>query len=584
MSIDGRRRPARRLLEESEQRYRSLFDYNPDAIFSLDREAHFSSVNPAAERISGYSLQELLQLRPDKLIVPEQLERTLRDFRQALAGTPSSDEVTIFHKGGHRIELELTLVPMRVEGEVAGVYGIAKDITRRRRAEADLAELLVREQEARSRAVAAEERSAFLAGASKLLAGSLDYETTLASVGRLVVPQLADWCSVDIMGDDGRVRRVVGTADVRLRERMAELLRRYAAETRTPTVAADLLAVIKTGRSEFVPEVTDAWLTGRGLNARQVEALCSLELSSYLRVPLTAREHPLGAITFAYAGSGRRYTQADLALASELADRAALAVDNARLYQEAQRALELRDQFLAAASHDLRTPVTTIKAHAQLLQRAIARAASARATAAAGQPAPPDLVSGLRSIEDAAARISAQIEELMDLSRLQSGRPLELRRTPTDLVALVRRTVAGQQQVSEQHQIEVDAERPELVGMWDGVRLERVLSNLLSNAIKYSPGGGGVLVQISAEEGPGEPEAVLRVRDHGIGIPEADAPHIFERFYRAGNVSGRPGTGIGLAGVRDIVRQHGGQIAAESHEGRGATFTVRLPLAPPEDE
>jgi signal transduction histidine kinase len=177
-----------------------------------------------------------------------------------------------------------------------------------------------------------------------------------------------------------------------------------------------------------------------------------------------------------------------------------------------------------------------------------------------------------------------QLDELLDLTRLQLGQQLELRRTPTDLVALANRVAADQQQTTDDHTILVESAHRELVGAWDGVRLERVLENLLSNAIKYSPGGGRITVTI-ADEGVGGPWAVLTVSDHGLGIPAGDLPRIFERFRRASNVEGRiAGTGIGLASARLIVEQHGGTIAVESTEGKGSAFTVRLPLASPAAE
>ena len=587
MNTTDKSRATRRLLEESEQRYRSLFEFNPDGVFLLSREARFTSLNPAAELISGYSLDELVSINPNRLIVAEHLERTLANFQGALAGVPSSDEIAIVHKDGRRVELGLTWVPMRVEGEITGVFGIAKDITRRRSAEDERAEILAREQEARSRAVAAEQRAEFLATASELMVASLDYETTLTSVANLVVPQLADWCEIDVLRDDGSLRRLVGTADTRLQGRIDELQRRYAGREPGERMTSRLMDVIRSGKPEFVPDIAEDWVARQGITPELLTVLRSLDLTSYMRVPLIARDHALGAITFAFAGSGRRYSEADLALGSELGRRAALAVDNARLFREAQRAIELRDEFLAAASHDLRTPVTTIKAHAQLLQRTILRGNTGKRRSKEGAPdrlEPTRLLSGLQSIDEAGSRIAAQIEELMDLSRLQSGRPLELHRTSTDLVALARRCAETHQQFSQQPRIRVEAEQPELIGSWDSVRLERVLSNMLSNAIKYSPNGGDVAVRITSDAATGGLETLLTVHDQGIGIPKADLPHIFEQFYRARNVTGRPGSGIGLAGVRSIVEQHGGAITVESLEGQGTTFTVRLPLSGPDGE
>jgi signal transduction histidine kinase len=176
--------------------------------------------------------------------------------------------------------------------------------------------------------------------------------------------------------------------------------------------------------------------------------------------------------------------------------------------------------------------------------------------------------------------MAAQIEALLDVARLHAGRRLELKRRPTDLVALARAAAAEHQQTTEGHRICVEARETEVRGEWDAPRLERALGNLLSNAIKYSPEGGDITVSVGRErDGEVGDCAVLRVRDEGLGIPAASQPRVFDRFRRGDNVGRIAGIGLGLAGVRAIVEQHGGTIAVESREGEGSTFTVRLPLA-----
>jgi signal transduction histidine kinase len=234
---------------------------------------------------------------------------------------------------------------------------------------------------------------------------------------------------------------------------------------------------------------------------------------------------------------------------------------------EAQAAVAVRNAFLANVSHDLRTPLTTIKGYAQVLRRASSRARDVGA-----------LTAGLAAIEQAAGRMTTMLEELVDAAQMQSGHELELVRRPMDLVALARRVVA-EHQATDSHALTVSAALPELVGCWDSARLERVIGNLLSNAVKYSSPVATVTVSVSRELIDGTAWATLAVQDEGIGIPAADLPYVFERFFRGGNVTGRiRGTGIGLAGAEAIVSGHGGTIAVTSVEGRGSTFTVRLPL------
>jgi signal transduction histidine kinase len=186
----------------------------------------------------------------------------------------------------------------------------------------------------------------------------------------------------------------------------------------------------------------------------------------------------------------------------------------------------------------------------------------------------------LARIDTAADQLGAMISELSDLARLQMGRELVLQRRRTDLVSLARATADQQKARSKRHRIRVDASLPELVGEWDDVRLRRALSNLLDNAIKYSPRGGEIVIAVEGVSQGGSPQARITVTDQGMGIPVADLPHVFDRYYRAGNV-GRTttGSGVGLAGVKQIVEQHGGSIEIHSVEGRGTTVSVVLPLA-----
>jgi excisionase family DNA binding protein len=272
-----------------------------------------------------------------------------------------------------------------------------------------------------------------------------------------------------------------------------------------------------------------------------------------------------------FSPSVRVFGDDDAALLSTLAAAAAVALTNARLYREAQDAVRARDEFLSAAAHDLKTPLTSVKGMAQLLRRQVARS---------GVPTDDRLMEGLARIDATATKMGQQLDELVDLTRLQMGQQLELRRGSTDLVVLAQRVAAEQQQLTNRHRIRVETSLPELVGEWDAVRLGRVLDNLVSNAIKYSPAGGDVVVSVAGDDVAGDGWATLAVADEGLGIPAADLPLIFERFRRARNVDGRiGGTGIGLASARQIVAQHHGELVVESVEGRGSTFTMRLPLA-----
>ena len=228
-----------------------------------------------------------------------------------------------------------------------------------------------------------------------------------------------------------------------------------------------------------------------------------------------------------------------------------------------------KDEFLAAISHDLKTPATIIKGNANLLQRALARA---------DRDGSAQFSEGLEVIDESTAQLVRLVDELLDLTRLRMGHELELDVGPADLITIVRRLATEYQKISPRHTISLETEAPRVLGDWDEARIERIVGNLISNAVKYSPRGGNVSVCVSQEERDDQEWAILVVRDNGIGIPPAELDRVFEPYYRASNTAGTvSGSGIGLAGTRHIVEQHGGVITVESEVG-DTTFTVRLPL------
>jgi signal transduction histidine kinase len=233
---------------------------------------------------------------------------------------------------------------------------------------------------------------------------------------------------------------------------------------------------------------------------------------------------------------------------------------------ELREQISAKDEFMSTVSHDLKSPLTFIKGMANLRRRRVTETEETK-----------PLLDALEQIEASAGRMAQQLDELVDASRLDSGRSLELRKERIDLVELARKAVNEHQQTTDRHALHVATDLEQLIGEWDGMRLGRVLDNLLDNAVKFSPRGGTVLVSIQGEDA----QAILRVSDRGEGIPPTDLPHIFERFRRGRNVEGRiPGTGIGLAGVHKIVELHHGTILVDSRVGVGTTFTIRLPIHP----
>jgi len=297
-------------------------------------------------------------------------------------------------------------------------------------------------------------------------------------------------------------------------------------------------------------------------------------LRGLLVAPMIGREQRnpgLLLLSDKYTGE---FSEEDESILVQFAQMASIAIENTQLYVQAQRAVHERDKLLSTVTHDLKNPLTAIKGFTQLLQRGVKNMSPAEAER---------WTMVLSRIETTATKMTALINELLDLSHLQMGQSLELDLQPTDLVALARQVAAEQRQTTERHQIRVEAGVSELIGLFDAIRLERVLVNLISNAIKYDPDGKPITIEIAWEEDADRCYAVLKVRDQGIGIPAKDVPRIFEQFHRASNTPGyTSGTGIGLASARHITEQHGGTITVSSRVGEGSTFTVRLPLTLPE--
>jgi signal transduction histidine kinase/DNA-binding NarL/FixJ family response regulator len=476
-------------------------------------------------------------------------------------------------------------VPMLLEGRPIGAFGLGWSEPRifdeaersfmltlaQQGAQAiDRAHLYDAERRLRAFAEEAQQRAAFLAQATNALVSTLDYQATLDNVAHLAVPQLADWCAITAL--DGRTPRLMALAcaDEAEAEALHELVRNHPLN---PNAAFGVPKVLRDGKSEFHPNFDQLLLEEQQRGDERAALLLRLHSRSYICVPLLVQERMLGTISFATTHSGRRYSYDDLVLAEELAARCALAIENARLYQEAREAVRARSEMLSAVTHDLKNPLGVIKGYTQQIQRRLARL---------NLPAAACLDDNLSKIDAAATKMNKLLNDLLDTARLQADQQLDLNLGPLNLTTLTQQVVAEIQSTAPQHQIRVKVKAAKLSGIWDAGRLERVLQNLLGNALKYSPGGGAVVVTLAREQSADGAWAVLRVEDRGIGIPADDLPRIFERFQRARNVVGQfKGSGIGLSSARQIVEQHGGTITAASEEGAGTVFTVRLPLTTP---
>jgi signal transduction histidine kinase len=295
-------------------------------------------------------------------------------------------------------------------------------------------------------------------------------------------------------------------------------------------------------------------------------------------VPLIVDERVLGAFALRFIGK-RDFADEGTDFFETLARQCAQTVDRTQLLEaerqarvQVERLARAKEEFLSDVAHDLQNPLTSIKGFAQILLRQSRR----------GLLDEERVVKSASQIESTAVRMEELIQELLDVAAIERGNPVKLRLQSVDLVAIARRVAAVQAGRGKSHIIAVEAEQPEVIGRWDERRIERVVANLLSNAVKYSPYDGRVDIRVGLK--PNDDVAILEVQDNGIGIPENDLPHIFDRFHRGSNVEGTTsGTGLGLAGVKQFVEQHGGTISIQSTVDEGTTVTVLLPRSSPDE-
>jgi PAS domain S-box-containing protein len=435
----------------------------------------------------------------------------------------------------------------------------------RKQMEEERTHILTREQSARAEAEAAERRLAFLAEASAQLSTSLEYEVTLSNIVRLAVPQLADYSAIDMLEEDNQVRPLE-LADINP-EKEAQGRRLHEEHPVDPESNHPVAQVLRSGRPILYTDVDENVLRLFDEDDEEYQReLREMGIDSAMYVPLIARGRTIGVVSFVASESGHRYSPSDLALAQELTRRAAMAIDNARLYREAQEAVRIREEFLSIASHELKTPLTTVKGYSQILGRMLRR-----------DKLDKDRLTRLTDqLQEQLSRFETLIADLLDVSRIQQ-RGLELRPEPTDLVELARMVVSRFEYPAEpdqQHAFVVDGP-DELHGIWDPDRLDQVLTNLISNAVKYSPDGGEVRVEISMQSGD---YVELAVCDEGIGIPEDEQPQLFRPFARSETVQRAiNGVGLGLYISQQIVNRHGGLIWLESEPGKGSRFVLQVP-------
>jgi PAS domain S-box-containing protein len=537
------RQRADKALRASEQRYRDLADAMPLVVWTARPNGELDYYNQRWFDYTGMTLEQTQGWGWQSVLHPDDLQNYLDRWTEAVrTGHPLEIEYRWKSADGtYRWHLGRALAVRDADGQIAYWVGTGTDIEEQKQAE---------------------DQQRLLAEASVLLVSSLDYEPMLTQLTRLVVPRLADWCAIHIL-EEGVIRRLAFTHnDPAKQVLVGDRPERYPLD---PSARHIVSHVLRSGEPELYSDVPDTLLVEAARDDEHLQTLRTLAFRSYMCLPMVARGHTLGTITLATAESGRRYGQAELAFGEDLASRAAIALDNARLYRDAQAAVRARDQFLSIASHELKTPLTSLMGYVDLMQRRAARS---------GDQVERDQ-RAMRVVGEQAARLNKLVGALLDLSRIETGQ-LSIERGLVDLNSLARRLVEETQPTTDRHTITFSGASQPIMLLGDELRLEQVVQNLIQNAIKYSPSGGTVAVLVERQGA----NAYVRVSDQGIGIPAAALPQLFRRFYRAPNADSQhiSGMGIGLYVVKEIVELHGGAVEVASQERQGSTFTISLPL------
>ncbi|MBH8578203.1 GAF domain-containing protein [Nostocaceae cyanobacterium CENA369] len=548
-----RERIARTQVEVAQRQLTALFETSPIGIGLLDTNQRFIAINEALAQINGLTREQHFGRS-----IPE------------IFGQFDSKLVEVFHHiyttGNPFISSSFAInVPGRSDRSPGyyNVYYLPTTNANHRVEDVLVYVVDVTEQ------VRLERGQSFLASASAVLASSLDYQITLERLAQLAVSELADWCTIHIVEEDGSIEQIaVAHTDPAKLQWAQQIRQKYPLDPNAPRGAA---LTLRTGQSDFLADIPEELLVQAARDPEHLEILRQVGFKSIMTVPLKTQTQILGVITFVSAESGLRYDQIDLQLAEELAHRASLAMENAQLYRVAQHdrakaeaANRVKDEFLAVLSHELRSPLNPILGWTKMLR-------SRRLDSTKAEQA-------LETIERNAKLQAELIEDLLDVSRILQGK-MTLNVAPVNLAATIQAATETVRLAAETKNIHIQTRLNPIYGtvFGDANRLQQVVWNLVSNAVKFTPSGGRVEVELKQ----GGMYAEIQVKDTGIGINPEFLPHVFEYFQQEDATTTRKfgGLGLGLAIVRHLTELHGGTVQVDSPgQNLGTIFTVLLPL------
>mgnify|MGYP000468688189 CR=1 FL=1 len=543
MSTEGRIAQLEHELRLAHARFAGIVQIAADAIISVDADQNITFFNEGAERIFGWTAAEV-QGQPLNVLLPARFReghpRHVREFGGSAEHARRMGhrrEISGVTKDGHEFPAEASISRHDVDGR--RVYNVVlRDITDRKRIE---------------------DEHRFLAGVGEILGASLDYDLTIRGAARLAVPTLGDACTVDVIDGGSLVAFATAHVDPHEERLLLEMRSRHLPDLAGPHPLAQ---AVRERRTVLV-DATDEVLRSLARNEEHLAMLRRLGFAAFLYVPMLVGGEPVGVLRLARARQA--FAREDVALAEEFVRRLALAMDNVRLYERAQQAIRARDETISVVSHDLRNPVNAIRMIASSLL--------------ASRPAGSTVEEYLHTIADAARQCDALIQDLLDVSRIEAGR-LRIDPLPSELSTLVHGAVEVLTPLAAERGIVLEADVPETlpVVLADEQRVQQVLSNLVGNAVKFTPAGGRVTVRVELGRPPAH-EVVVAVADTGPGIPPADLPAIFDRYWQGSGRARRAGAGLGLPIAKGIVDAHGGRLWVESEVGRGSVFRFTLRVA-----
>jgi PAS domain S-box-containing protein len=524
----------------TEERYRALVEASTVLVWNADPGGVVSEM-PVWQELTGQTTTELHGTGWLDVIHPDDRQQVAAQWADAVEEErPYTAEYRILHRVGHYLWYRARAVPVREDGRIVEWVGVLDDIQE--------------EHVARERHQAVE-------NALGVLGVSLDYEWNLAAVTRMLVPTLADYCSIDLVDAAGVLRRVSTTHVDPLKEVvLRDLWKKYPYQAGDPGAPA----VVRTGKPLLNPIIDPEETARFARSPEQVAMLEQLSPRSYLCVPMSSRGQVFGALALVYSDSGRVYGPAEQAAVEQIAARAATAIENARLYADAQAANRTKSDFLATMSHELRTPLNAIAGYADLLLLGVRGEISE------------DQRRDLLRIRQNQQHLLEIITDILNFSRIEAGRT-RYQLQPLRVVDVLERMEGVIEPQAHARSLTYEYLEPDtgLTVTADREKLEQVLINLLGNAVKFTPPGGRITLTAIADDG----HVRIHVRDTGIGIAEEQLASIFEPFVQLEPALTRTaeGTGLGLAISRELTRGMGGELRAESAPGRGSVFIVELP-------